>query len=232
MRDRLRLLATAFALTLALPLALPPATAQAQGTDQYSDGETVTVDFELSITGGVPGWQYFYAEQGGGLAASELPLCTTHTERPGPGCEDGGTYTASAEVPAGEPVDFTFVRDGDPGPSETFTSGARTFTQDTTVRAAYDFPGEEPPEPVGEPSGETSGNVDDQYATDDTPQPPAPDEGAPNEAPDDGSEPAGSTDDSALPPRLPDTGGLPLAAGLGLVAAGLGLALMSRRLRR
>ena len=206
---------TALALILALfaATALAATAALAQGSGQ-STGDTVTVTFELEVNGGVPGWQYFHVEHGGG-SAGEMALCTTHTERPGPMCETGGVYTASMEVPAGEAVNFEFVRDGDPGPSETFASESRAFTQDTTVHASYDFPEVGPPEPA-----EPSGNTGDQYTGAEA-QYAAEDAGA-VEAED------GSDD---LPPVLPDTGGLPLVlVGAALVFAGAGLALLSRRL--
>lgn len=201
MKHALKPLTAALALVLAL-FAAPAALAQEQG--QYSATDTVTVDFELKVNGGVPGWQYFHIEHPG-EGASELALCTTHTERPGPLCETGGVYTTSMEVPAGDPVSFEFVRDGDPGPSETFASDSRTFTQDTTVHASYDFPEAGPPEPA-----EPSDNSGDQYA-------------------DDGAQDAEDNDE--LPPVLPDTGGLPLLlVGVGLISAGAGLALLGRRL--
>ena len=112
MKHALKPLTAALALVLAL-FAAPAALAQEQG--QYSATDTVTVDFELKVNGGVPGWQYFHIEHPG-EGASELALCTTHTERPGPLCETGGVYTTSMEVPAGDPVSFEFVRDGDPRP--------------------------------------------------------------------------------------------------------------------
>lgn len=197
---------TALALILALfaatALAAPAALAQGSG---QSSGDTVTVTFELEVNGGVPGWQYFHVEHGG--SADEMALCTTHTERPGPRCETGGVYTSSMEVPEGEPVNFEFVRDGDPGPSETFASESRSFSQDTTVHASYDFPEAGPPEPA-----EPSGNAGDQYTG-------AEDQYA-----------AESSED--LPPVLPDTGGLPLLlVGAVLIFGGAGLALLGRRLR-
>lgn len=197
---------TALALVLALlaatVFAAPAALAQGSG---QSSGDTVTVTFELEVNGGIPGWQYFHVEHGGG-SGGEMALCTTHTERPGPMCETGGVYTASMEVPAGEPVSFEFVRDGDPGPSETFASESRSFTQDTTVQASYDFPEVGPPEPA-EPSGSTG----DQYT---------------------GAEEQYAAEESEdLPPVLPDTGGLPLLlVGAALIFGGAGLALLGRRL--
>ena len=215
MQYALKPLTAALALILALFAATifaAPA-ALAQGSGQFA-GDTVAVTFELEVNGGVPGWQFFHVEHGGG-SAGEMPLCTTHTEKPGPMCETGGVYTASMEVPAGKPVNFEFVRDGDPGPSETFASESRSFAQDTTVHASYDFPEVGPPEPAG-----PSGNAGDQY-TGAEDQYAAEDAGA-VEA-EDGSE--------DLPPVLPDTGGLPLVLlGAILISAGAGLALLSRRL--
>lgn len=206
MQHALKPLTAALALILALfaATALAAPAAQAQGSGQ-SAKETVTVTFELEVNGGVPGWQYFHVEQSGG-SAGEMALCTTHTERPGPMCETGGVYAASTEVPAGKPVSFEFVRDGDPGPSETFASESRSFAQDATVHASYDFPEVGPPEPA-----EPSGNAGDQYT---------------------GAEDQYTAEDSEdLPPVLPDTGGLPLLLiGAALIFGGAGLALLGRRL--
>lgn len=206
---------TALALILALfaatALAAPAALAQGSG---QSAGDTVTVTFELEVNGGVPGWQFFHVEHGGG-SAGEMALCTTHTERPGPLCETGSVYTSSMEVPAGEAVSFEFVRDGDPGPSETFASESRSFTQDTTVRTSYDFPEVGPPEPAApsDSSGDQYTGAEEQYAAEDAGTVEAED---------------GSGD---LPPVLPDTGGLPLLlVGAALIFGGAGLALLGRRL--
>lgn len=207
MLHTLKPLTAALALVLALfaATALTAQAALAQESGQAA-GETVRVDFELEVNGGVPGWQFFHVEHSGG-SAGEMALCTTHTERPGPMCETGGVYTASMEVPAGEPVSFEFVRDGEPGPSETFASESRAFAQDTTVRTSYDFPQVGPPEPAS-----PSDSADDQYT------------GAEDQY-------SQAEDDDELPPVLPDTGGLPLLLfGAVLISAGAGLALLGRRL--
>ena len=134
--SKLKVLAAVLAVTL---VAASPALAQ-----ETQDPETVTVTFRLSVDGQVPGWQHFGVDYPiGGDEVGDIPLCTTGTDSgmAAPPCRSGETYTASIEVPAGSPLAFDFVRNDTRTAPERFASEKMTLAEDTTVSAAYHFPG-------------------------------------------------------------------------------------------
>lgn len=113
------------------------------------DPQTVTVTFELETSGEVPEGQNFGVDYPiGGYAPADVPLCTTDSQSIGlfgPACEAGGTYSGSAEVPAGEPVSFAFQRfPASNGTPENFYTDTRTFTEDAVVSTAFLDPGDVP----------------------------------------------------------------------------------------
>ena len=170
MLRKLKVLVVVLAVTLA---AASPALAQ-----EAQEPETVTVTFQLSVDGQVPGWQHFGVDYPvGGEDVRDIPLCTTGTDSgmAAPPCRSGETYAASVEVPAGTPLAFDFVRSDTRTAPERFESTSRTFTQNTTVSAAYHFPGgaaldngAEPDVGAGtqpaSPQGHPESAVADQYA--------------------------------------------------------------------
>ena len=138
-------------------------------------GETVTVTFELAVDGEVPEGQTLAMRLGSGSPSrfyegppGEVAFCATNGNPNFPTCEDGGTYSGTLEVPAGEPIPFDYVRLGNGG--EAFYSDTRTFDEDSTVRVAYDADSEdggeggsttpgEPSDGGGSGSGGGSGNT-------------------------------------------------------------------------
>lgn len=71
--------------------------------------------FELEVEGEVPEGSSLgvnYPDGGMGAPHGYAHLCNTHPESStrwsGPTCEDGGVYTASLEMPKGEPATFFF----------------------------------------------------------------------------------------------------------------------------
>ena len=153
MLRKLRVLVAVLAVALAATSAASPALAQ-----EVRGSETVTVTFRLSVDGQVPGWQHFGVDYPvGGGDVNDIPLCTTGTDSgmAAPPCRNGETYTASVEVSAGTPLAFDFVRNDTRTSPERFKSETRTFTEDTTVSAAYQFPGGGVSGTGAEPSGAT-----------------------------------------------------------------------------
>lgn len=134
-------------------------------TEVYPLGEsaeTVTVTFELGVDGEVPEGQTLAMRLGSGSPSrfyegppGEVAFCATNGNPNFPTCEDGGTYSGTLEVPAGEPIPFDYVRLGNGG--EAFYSDTRTFDEDATVRVTYDADSEDGGDGGGSGGGSDSG---------------------------------------------------------------------------
>ncbi len=153
-----KLIALAAALVMAVML---PSTALAQtsaGGAAQNTG-TVSVTFELNLSGEVPGWQNFAVEHYVDGKPVQTPLCTTGADvgPAGPFCEAGGVYTVNVQVPAGAPVAFDFLRHDTRTAPERFFNGTRTFAGNTIVEASYNFPGAIPIAPSTTNPSTTSG---------------------------------------------------------------------------
>ncbi len=149
MAKRLMVLLGMLALMLATAV---PATAQegqyGSQPDPMPPAERVTVTFELTLDGEVPGERSFGLGHNAPIDSPGVGFCHTAAnpdeyDAALPRCEAGGTYSATLEVPAGRAFHYDFlyyafdaVCDG-MGPTEIFFSGEQAFTEDTIVRAAY-----------------------------------------------------------------------------------------------
>lgn len=227
MLRRIQFLAVVLAVTVA---AASPAAAQGvTGAESGSGDGSVTVTFQLSVDGQVPGWQHFGVDYPvGGETVGDVPLCTTDTDTgmAAPPCESGGVYTASVEVPAGTPVAFDFVRNDTRTAPERFSSETQTFMQNTTVSAAYQFPG-----------AEVSGAPVEEAvpAGSEVVSPPSPQSGSSAVQGTTGAVAATDADtetgEAGVISSLPDTGGVAVVLlGAGAVATATGL-LFYRRTR-
>lgn len=141
-----------------------PAFAQ---TDEARPGGMVTLTFRLAVEGDVPGWQHFAVEYyPAGGQPGQVPLCTTAADEgmAGPRCVGGSSYTASVEVPAGNPVTVRFLRHDTRTAPEYFREATASYDTDTAVAARYEFPGAAPASEADDATGVAG---QDQYTSQD-----------------------------------------------------------------
>jgi hypothetical protein len=114
------------------------------GEAGLADGGTVEVPVRLEISGGVPGWQTFFADTADRGQAVDAGFCSSDPANTDGGawaaCEPG-VYRGTVEVPAGVPTEVQFVRqDSGSGTEEVFYSETVTATAGISLAASYEFP--------------------------------------------------------------------------------------------